>query len=133
MIFALPLYDDNPIRRPPIVTYVLIGMCIGAFLWQLGENPRVVALQFGMIPARLFSGAELRPDLAIVPAWATILTSMFVHGGWLHLGGNMLFLWIFGNNIEDLLGRLRYLVLYLSSGSRRRWSRGCRRRTRSFR
>ncbi len=117
MIFALPLYDDNPIRRPPIVTYWLIGMCVGAFLWQLGQNGDVVAYRFGMIPARLFGHAVLAPALAIIPAWATIFTSMFIHGGWLHIGGNMLFLWIFGNNVEDILGRSRYLVLYFASGA----------------
>ncbi len=116
MIFALPLYDDNPIRRMPVVTYVLIGMCIGAFLWQLGQNEDIVAYQFGMIPAVLFGYAELPHALQIIPPWATIFTSMFLHGGFLHLGGNMLFLWIFGNNIEDLLGRVRYLLLYLGSG-----------------
>ncbi len=117
MIFALPLYDDNPIRRSPVVTYALIGMCIGVFLWQLGQNPEIVALQFGMVPARLFRYARLPPELAGVPPWATLFTSMFLHGGWLHLGGNMLFLWIFGNNVEDLLGRGRYLLLYLASGA----------------
>ncbi len=116
MIFALPLYDDNPIQRPPLVTLTLIGMCIGAFLWQLGEDPHAVGLQYGMVPARLFGYRELRPELAIIPPWATIFTSMFLHGGWLHLGGNLLFLWIFGNNVEDLLGGARYLVLYLGSG-----------------
>jgi membrane associated rhomboid family serine protease len=116
VIFALPLYDDNPIRRPPVVTYGLIGMCIGAFLWEFGQNGEIIAYQFGMIPARLLGYSELAPQLAIIPAWATIFTSMFLHGGFLHLGGNMLFLWIFGNNVEDLLGRGRYLLLYLSSG-----------------
>jgi membrane associated rhomboid family serine protease len=116
VIFALPLYDDNPIGRTPAVTYALIGMCIGAFLWQLGQDPEVVAYQFGMVPAVLLGNRELPSGLAIIPPGATLLTSMFLHGGWLHLGGNMLFLWIFGNNIEDLLGRLRFVVLYLGSG-----------------
>jgi membrane associated rhomboid family serine protease len=116
VIFALPLYDDNPIRRPPLVTYTLIGMCVGAFLWQLGEDPHAVAYAFGMIPAVLFGYRELPPELAIVPPWATLFTSMFLHGGWLHIGSNMLFLWIFGNNIEDLLGRPRFILLYLASG-----------------
>jgi membrane associated rhomboid family serine protease len=116
VIFALPLYDDNPIRRPPLVTYTLIGMCVGAFLWELGQDADVVAYRFGMVPARLFHYVRLRPELAIIPAWATIFTSMFIHGGFLHIGGNMLFLWIFGNNVEDLLGRGRYLLLYLASG-----------------
>jgi membrane associated rhomboid family serine protease len=117
VIFALPLYDDNPIRRPPLVTYALIGLCVGAFLWELGQNGAIVAYRFGMIPARLFGYAGLAPELAIIPPWATIATSMFIHGGWLHIGGNMLFLWIFGNNVEDLLGRGRYLLLYLGSGA----------------
>jgi membrane associated rhomboid family serine protease len=116
VIFAIPLYDDNPIRRPPLVTYALIGMCVGAFLWQLGQPARIVALQFGMVPALLFGYRELPEAIAIIPPWATLFTSMFLHGGWLHLAGNMLFLWIFGNNVEDLLGRGRYLVLYLGSG-----------------
>jgi membrane associated rhomboid family serine protease len=117
VIFALPLYDDNPIRRPPLVTYALIGVCVGAFLWELGQNGEIVAYRFGMIPARLFHYATLRPELAIIPPWATIFTSLFIHGGFLHLGGNMLFLWIFGNNVEDLLGRGRYLLLFLASGA----------------
>jgi membrane associated rhomboid family serine protease len=116
VIFALPLYDDNPIRQPPLVTYALIGMCIGAFLWQLGHDAEAVALQYGMIPAVLSGYRKLPPELAAIPPWATVFTSMFLHGGWLHLGGNMLFLWIFGNNVEDLLGRARYLLLYLASG-----------------
>jgi membrane associated rhomboid family serine protease len=113
VIFALPLYDDNPIRRTPIVTYFLIGMCIGAFFWQFGQNEDV-ARAYGMIPAVLFH--YLPAGIQPIPAWTTLFTSMFLHGGWLHLGGNMLFLWIFGNNVEDLLGRGRFLLLYLASG-----------------
>lgn len=116
MIFALPLYDDNPIQRTPVVTYALIGMCIGAFFWQLGQDDEAVSYSYGMVPAALFGYAELPRSLQVIPPWATLFTSMFLHGGWLHLGGNMLFLWIFGNNIEDLLGRGRFLVLYLGSG-----------------
>jgi membrane associated rhomboid family serine protease len=117
VIFALPLYDDNPIRHPPVVTFGLIGLCVGAFLWQLGQDQEIVAHQFGMIPAVLFGYRQLAPEIAVVPPWATVFTSMFLHAGWLHLGGNMLFLWIFGNNVEDLLGRGRYLLLYLGSGT----------------
>src|SRR5438067_4052202 len=69
-----------------------------------------------MIPGVLFGYAELLRGLQVIPPWATLFTSMFLHGGWLHLGGNVLFLWIFGNNIEDLLGRGRFLLLYLASG-----------------
>lgn len=116
MIFALPLYDDNPIRRPPIVTWALIGLCSGAYLWQLGQDSQqAVVYQYGMIPAALFGYPVSR--LSAIPPWATIFTSMFLHGGFLHLGGNMLFLWIFGNNVEDVLGRFRYLLLYLAGGA----------------
>ena len=69
-----------------------------------------------MIPAELFGSAHLAPYLRVVPPWATLLTSMFLHGGWFHLLGNMLYLWIFGNNVEDVLGHARYLFLYLTSG-----------------
>ncbi len=116
MIFALPLYDDNPTNRAPVATWFLIGSCIGVFWWQLGHDQRQVFLSFGMIPAVLFGSAELAPALRVVPPWATLLTSMFLHAGWFHLIGNMVFLWIFGNNVEDALGRGRYLVLYLGSG-----------------
>src|SRR5438309_8664058 len=91
-------------------------MCVGAFLWQLGQDLEIVAYQFGMVPAVLFGYRELPPELGIIAPWATLFTSMFLHGGWGHLGGNLLFLWIFGNNVEDLLGRARFLVLYLGSG-----------------
>lgn len=116
MFFFLPLYDDNPTGRTPIVTYALIGLCTIIFLWQLGQNADAVAYSYGMIPARLFGSARLPSALAVVPPWATIFTSMFLHSGWLHIGGNMLFLWIFGNNIEDALGHIRYLLLYVLSG-----------------
>jgi membrane associated rhomboid family serine protease len=116
VIFAVPLYDDNPTRRPPVVTCFLIGLCIGTFLWQLGHNQHQILYTYGMIPALLFGSAHLAPYLRVVPPWATVLTSMFLHGGWFHLIGNMLFLWIFGNNVEDALGHLRFLLLYLASG-----------------
>jgi membrane associated rhomboid family serine protease len=116
VIFAIPLYDDNPIRRPPIINYGLMGLCIGAFLWQLGHDQHRVLYGYGMIPAVLFGSAQLAPHLHILPPWATMFTSMFLHGGWFHLIGNMIFLWIFGNNVEDALNHFRYLVLYLASG-----------------
>jgi membrane associated rhomboid family serine protease len=114
-----PISDDNPRIRTPIVTWSIIGACILVFLWQVSlgaEQGQVAVFQFGMIPARLFGEAELRSELATVPAWSTMLTSMFMHGGWLHLGLNMLFLWIFGDNVEDSMGHVRYLVFYLACG-----------------
>jgi membrane associated rhomboid family serine protease len=116
VIFAVPLYDDNPTVRVPVVTYFLIGLCTGAFLWQLGHNERQILFTYGMIPAELFGAWHLPRPYQVLPPWAKILTSMFLHGGWFHLIGNMLYLWIFGNNIEDTLGRGRYLCLYLSCG-----------------
>jgi rhomboid family protein len=116
VIFALPLYDDSPVRRAAVVNYLLIGLCIGAFLWQLGQDQHRVLYGYGMVPAVLFGSAHLAPYLHVLPAWATIFTSMFLHGGWFHLIGNMLFLWIFGNNVEDELGHIRYIVLYFASG-----------------
>jgi membrane associated rhomboid family serine protease len=117
MIFAVPLYDDNPTARDPIVTYLLIGLCVGAFLWQLGpdERERAILYSYGMIPAKLFGLWHPRA-YQVVPAWMTLVTSMFLHGGWFHLIGNMMFLWIFGNNIEDVLGRGRFLFFYFCCG-----------------
>jgi len=116
MIFAVPLYDDNPTRREPLVTYLLIGLCVGAFLWELGQNERAVLYRYGMIPAELFGLWHPPRAYQVVPPWATLFTSMFLHGGWFHLIGNMLFLWIFGNNIEDVLGHGRYILFYLCCG-----------------
>lgn len=114
-----PLHDDNPTHIVPYVTYSLIGMCVLAFLWQLslgGENQNAV-YAFGMIPAVLFDLNVLPPELDLVPAWVTIFSSMFLHGGWMHLIGNMLYLWIFGNNVEDAMGHARFLVFYLLCGA----------------
>jgi membrane associated rhomboid family serine protease len=74
-------------------------------------------LSLGMIPARLFGYGDLPPDLIVVLAWATVLTSMFMHGSLLHLGGNMLYLWIFGDNIEDSMGHVRYAIFYVLCGT----------------
>ncbi|MEO8465903.1 MAG: rhomboid family intramembrane serine protease [Gammaproteobacteria bacterium] len=114
----IPLRDDNPVRTRPVVTVALIAVCTLAFLWQLSlsaNGQQQVAYLFGFIPAVLFGNAELEGQW--IPASTTILTSMFLHGGWLHLLGNMLYLWIFGDNIEDRLGRGRFLVFYVVCGA----------------
>jgi membrane associated rhomboid family serine protease len=118
VIFAIPLYDDNPRLRTPLATHVLIGLCVGTFLWQLkfGYDQRPVFYGYGMTPAELFGSWRPPRAYQAIPPWATIFTSMFLHGGWFHLIGNMLFLWIFGPNIEGVLGRPRYLFLYFASG-----------------
>jgi membrane associated rhomboid family serine protease len=118
-MFTLPLFDDIPTERIPFVTWLIIGFCASVFLWQMTLPPpvgRAAALSFGMVPAVVLGHAALAPDLAVIPPWATLLTSMFLHGGWLHILGNMLFLWIFGDNVEDAMGRLRFVAFYLTCG-----------------
>jgi membrane associated rhomboid family serine protease len=114
-----PLHDDNPTTTPPVLTITLIVACCLVFVWQVtlpAEYRQQVVFMLGVIPAVLFELRELPPELAIVPAWSTVFTSMFLHGGWLHLVGNMLYLWIFGNNVEDALGHGRFIVFYLVCG-----------------
>ena len=114
-----PISDDNPRIGTPIVTWSIIGVCVLVFFWQLSLGAsagRVAFYEYGMIPARLFGTADLPADIATIPAWTTVVTSMFMHGGWMHLGSNMLFLWIFGDNIEDSMGHFRYLTFYLACG-----------------
>lgn len=116
----IPLHDDNPTVLPPIVTVGLIALCGLVFIWQLslgsGAAERAV-YAFGMVPAVLLGTASLPADIAVIPAQASVVTSMFLHGGWLHLLGNMLYLWIFGNNIEDATGHVRFIVFYLLCGT----------------
>jgi membrane associated rhomboid family serine protease len=114
-----PISDDNPSNLTPFVTWSLIGACALVFLVQFSmsqQEAQAAIYSFGMIPARVFDKAELRPELAVVPAWATVITSMFMHAGLLHLAGNMLFLWIFGDNVEDAMGHVRFLVFYIACG-----------------
>ena len=143
---VLPVWDINPTRRPPYVTYVLIALNVAVFLMQpiarssvsgdvaLAQACRQEAFfrQWGAIPKELLSNEPLgetvggpgpEPDTCLViPAdyekqpFLSAITAMFLHGGWLHLLGNMLFLFVFGNNVEDRLGRLRFLLMYLAWG-----------------
>ncbi len=118
MLF-LPLYDDNPKTVAPVVTYGLIGACAAVFLWQQSLGPsgdEAASLAYGMVPAVLFGGADLPPELQRVPAWVTPVTCMFLHGGWLHLLGNMLYLWLFGRGVESAMGGARYFVFYFIAG-----------------
>lgn len=114
----IPLRDANPSRHAPLVTVALIGVNCLAFFYELtlGEQglERLV-FTLGMIPSRV-TAFPTQPDIGIGDAFLPLLTSMFLHGGWLHLIGNMWFLWIFGDNIEDRLGRLRFLLFYLLCG-----------------
>jgi membrane associated rhomboid family serine protease len=167
----LPLKDNNPTSRFPVVTVGLIAVCVAVFIWQLNfpENERLSeagfghidqsSLEYGAIPHRITHpgtgdcdigavsefapgqfeagvvcpgttdfdeavarsqanpGADLGPfQIDQKPWWVTAFTSMFMHGGWLHIIGNMLFLWVFGNNIEDRMGRVKFLLFYLLAG-----------------
>lgn len=118
-MLILPLYDDGPAPRAPIATYGLIAGCVAVFLWQQGLPPRAAEAAiygYGMIPAVLSGQAELPAHLRALPAPATLVTSMFLHGGWAHLLGNMLFLWLFGRGVEFALGAGRLLLFYLICG-----------------
>lgn len=118
-----PLKDDNPSRTTPVVTIGLIIANVLVFVYQLSlelggpEGARAgesIIREFGLVPCRLTAYCPTSPDL---PAPVlTVFTSMFMHGGLFHVGGNMLYLGIFGNNVEDTLGHLRYLFFYLASG-----------------
>jgi membrane associated rhomboid family serine protease len=115
----IPLRDDNPSGSRPIVTITFVIICVLVFLWEFSlgaEGGQRAVYALGVIPAVLLGGAQLPPELALVPPTATIFTSMFMHGGWMHLIGNMLYLWIFGDNVEDSMGHGRYLVFYFLCG-----------------
>ncbi len=118
----LPLKDSNPLRVIPfqMVTVTIIALCVGVFVWQslLPVRAAVAAtLSYGVIPAVLFDLQQLPPQLTVIPAELTVVTSMFLHADWLHLGGNMLYLWVFGDNIEDSMGHVRFVVFYLLCGT----------------
>jgi membrane associated rhomboid family serine protease len=117
---VIPLHDDNPTERFPFVTIVFMAVCTAVFLYQesLPQNSAgEFVFHYGAIPAVLFGYASLPEEVgAAIPASFTLLTSMFLHGGWMHLLGNMLYLWIFGNNVEDAMGHAKYIVFYILCG-----------------
>jgi len=115
----IPLKDDNPTSNKPIITYFLIGLCVFIFLLQLSsQSYRTGELfySYGLIPSVLMGNNQLPMDLYTIPSYLTILTSMFMHGGFLHLIGNMLYMWIFADNIEDNLGPINFLFFYILAG-----------------
>ena len=117
----IPLRDANPTRRTPVVTLGLIGACFVGWAYQLGlladGGPALEAFvtTWGVVPSDL-TDAWAAGDILSVET-ATLITSQFLHGGWLHILGNLLYLWIFGNNIEDRFGRIPFLVFYLAGGA----------------
>jgi membrane associated rhomboid family serine protease len=120
-----PLRDDNPTSIVPVVTWALIAVNVLVFLYQASLSPQSSQLfvyQYGAIPAVVSGHQSLRENIAVIPPMLSVFTSMFLHGGWMHLIGNMWFLWIFGNNIEEAMGGLRFVAFYLICGFLASWS-----------
>jgi membrane associated rhomboid family serine protease len=115
----IPLRDDQPSFSTPFINYFLIVVNVVVFLWELSVSHRalgVFLVEFGVIPQHtLLVLTGQSPDMPVT-AILPLFTSMFLHASFLHVGGNMLFLWIFGDNVEDYLGHFRYLLFYLLSG-----------------
>ncbi len=111
----IPFKDDNPTSRFPFFTILIIALNCLVFIVELVHpgGMHYLLYSYGVIPRNILSFGDTQP----VPPVVTVFTSMFLHGGLLHIGGNMLYLWIFGNNVEDRLGHLRFLLFYLVSGA----------------
>jgi membrane associated rhomboid family serine protease len=113
---VIPLQDDIPTTRAPVVTVALASANLAAFLWQVAVVGLPLSVRIGgVIPYEILTWRDVVPT-DLVPPPFTVLTSMFLHGGFMHIAGNMLFLWIFGNNVEDALGRAKFLAFYLACG-----------------
>jgi membrane associated rhomboid family serine protease len=115
----IPLRDDNPVRGIPVVTIVLLLLSTSVYLWQLSLPPQAaqnVIDLLGFVPAFLFGYAEPASDPWVSPS-GSIFTAMFLHGNFLHLASNMLYLWIFGDNVEDRVGRSRFVAFYFMCGA----------------
>lgn len=112
-----PLKDDIPTEKPPIVTIALIVINCLIFFYQLslGQDFQYFIVKLGAIPYEITHQAEITPEYAF-PVNMTLVTAMFLHGGWFHIIGNMLYLWVFGNNVEDTLGHFKFIIFYLISG-----------------
>lgn len=114
----IPLRDEIPTRTFPLVTVLIIIANVAVYLYQLFLNEyayTAMVYKWAYIPIEYTQFVQVNPELA-VPYGTTVLTSMFLHGGFLHLAGNMLYLWIFGNNIEDYLGKIKFIIFYVVSG-----------------
>jgi membrane associated rhomboid family serine protease len=114
----LPLKDNVPTRSFPIVTVGLIAANVIVWLWEVSGTPvELDVLRYGYYPCTLEGPCGV-PAAAVhhLPWYEGAFSSMFMHGGWVHIGGNMLFLWIFGNNVEDALGRVRFFLWYIAAG-----------------
>lgn len=114
----IPISDANPTRRFPIINLLFIVTNVVVFLYEISLSTRALdnlVMAWGVIPSNIFF-ALANPFEAPLTVWLTLITSQFLHGGWAHIIGNMLFLWVFGDNIEDVLGHFGYLIFYLLAG-----------------
>ena len=111
--------DDGSARGARMVTIALIALNVLAFLIELGQGSEGALQSFitswGVVPREYSVGHDIPPTIPL-PYWSTLITSMFLHGGWMHLGGNMLYLWIFGDNLERVMGAAKYVVFYIVCG-----------------
>jgi membrane associated rhomboid family serine protease len=114
----IPISDDNPGRTTPIVTWAIIAACVIVYLWErsLGHEMDRAIDALGFKPNGLFGHHHVIDSYIAVPAITAIFVSMFLHGSILHIAGNMLYLWIFGNNVEDAMGHFRFLLFYFVCG-----------------
>lgn len=119
----IPLRDEKRLKKTPYVTFAIISINVLVFLYQLTMSPlqlNVFYSKYALFPAAItqefFGGPRFSNPMLLRPAFLTIFTSMFIHGGLLHIFGNMLYFWVFGNNIEDTIGPLRFAIFYLISG-----------------
>ncbi|HKI49120.1 MAG TPA: rhomboid family intramembrane serine protease [Desulfobacteria bacterium] len=105
-----PFHDENPTRRFPLLTIMLIGSNLYVFFWEFSYPGHIDSLftSYGLVPSRFIE--------APIQTYPNVFSAMFLHAGFMHLAGNMLFLWIFGNNIEDVLGKIRFITFYLLCG-----------------
>lgn len=115
----VPLRDENPIKITPYVTYALIGINVIVFFFESSLSPQALTnffYEWAVVPKQLTLSFQSGWSSESLREWSTLVTSQFLHGGFLHVGGNMLYLWVFGNNLEEQLGRIRFVVFYLLCG-----------------
>ena len=119
-MFFFPISDENPVKQKPFCSWLILILCVLIFLYQQNLNyheEQSTILSFGMIPSVIFNLKQLPNELIIIPSYLTIVSSMFLHGGWMHLIGNMAYLYIFGDNIEDTLGKTKFIIFYILCGT----------------
>lgn len=119
-MFFLPLFDRLVSNRTPYISWCILIICVLVFFWQLSLDSftlRFMTLKYGVIPSVIFGYQTLPSELQLFHPYLSLITSMFLHGGWLHIGSNMLYLWIFGDNIEESIGHFKFILFYLLCGA----------------